>query len=60
MNFLSGYKTYIVAVLMLGVALVNVVTGDASAMAGVVENAQLILEGLGFATVRAGIAKGAS
>lgn len=57
MKFLRGYKTYIIAGLMVCVGLVKVFTGDASALAGLVENAQLILDGAAFATVRAGIAK---
>lgn len=60
MKILSGYKTYIIAGLMVLVGLVKVFTGDASAMVGLVENAQLIFDGMAFATVRAGIAKAVS
>ncbi len=57
MKFLRGYKTYIIAGLMVGIGLVKVFTGEASAMEGLIENVGLLLEGAGFATVRAGIAK---
>lgn len=57
MEFLSGKKTYIVAFLMIVLGIVNMATGDASGWAMVADNAMVLLEGLGFATVRAGVAK---
>ena len=44
MNFLSGYKTYIVGALMIALGLL---TGDNT----------LVLEGIGLMTLRGGIAK---
>ncbi len=57
MNFLKGKKSYIIAGLMVLIGLVKVFTGEAGALDGLIENAQLLLNGVGFATVRAGIAK---
>jgi len=56
MTFLSGKKTYIIAILMIAVGVVQGLTGDASAWQGVMDNAMIILNGAGFAAVRAGIA----
>jgi|TARA_R100000789_G_C2991663_1_gene146276 hypothetical protein len=55
MEFLSGKKTYIIAVLMVAVGIVNALTGDVTAWQGVIDNALIILAGTGFATVRSGI-----
>jgi hypothetical protein len=54
---LKGKKTYIVASLMLLVGVVNMLTGDAAGGLDLVwEQAQVILAGLGFAALRAGVA----
>ena len=57
MNFLSGQKTYVVAALMVIVGLVNALTGDAGAWQGILDNALIILNGLGMGALRAGVAK---
>lgn len=56
MEALKGKKTYIVAALMLLVGIVNALTGEAGAIAGIIDNATVLLQALGFATIRAGIA----
>lgn len=57
-QFLKGRKTHIIATLMVLVGVVNLVIGDISLVefAGS-KDLHLVLEGLGFSTVRAGIAK---
>ncbi len=55
MDFLSGKKTYIVAGLMVIVGIVEGLTGGG--WGGVMENALVILNGLGLGTLRAGVAK---
>lgn len=57
MEFLSGKKTYIIATLMILMGLVNALTGDASAWQGILDNALVLLNGLGLASLRAGVAK---
>jgi hypothetical protein len=57
MNFLSGKKTYIVAALMVAVGIVQGLTGEVAAWQGVIDNALIILNGVGFAAIRAGVAK---
>lgn len=44
MNYLKGYKTYIVGTLMIILGLLT-------------SNTEMILEGIGFITLRAGISK---
>ena len=56
MTFLQGKKTYIVAVLMLIVGLINALTGDVAAFQGVWENAQILLTALGLGALRSGVA----
>ena len=56
MTFLQGKKTYIVAVLMLLVGLINALTGDVAAFQGVWENAQILLIALGLGALRSGVA----
>jgi hypothetical protein len=57
MNFLSGKKTHIVAFLLVLVGLVQGLTGDAGAWQGVLDNALIILNGLGLSALRAGVNK---
>mgnify|MGYP003149479911 FL=1 len=57
MSFLSGKKTYIVAALMVAVGIVQGLTGEVAAWQGVIDNALIILNGVGFAAIRAGVAK---
>ena len=54
---LAGYKSYIVAGLLALVGIINGLTGDASGWQAVMDNALIILNGLGLATLRAGVAK---
>lgn len=56
MNFIKGKKTYIIAALLVLVALVNVITGDTS-IAEFLESPDLLvlLNGLGLATLRAAV-----
>jgi len=56
MSWLSGKRTYIVAALMILAGIVNGLTGEAGAWQGVMDNALVILNGLGLGTLRAGIA----
>lgn len=56
MSWLSGKRTYIVAALMVLIGLVNGLTGEAGAWQGVVDNALVILNGLGLGALRVGIA----
>lgn len=53
MEFLKGKKTYIVAALMLLAGIVEGLTGGG--WEGMLANAQVILNGLGLMTLRAGI-----
>ena len=56
MKFLQGKKTYVIAGLMVLVGVVNMLTGDpAGGLDLVWEQAQVILAGLGFAALRAGV-----
>jgi len=57
MTFLSGKKTYIIATLMVAVGIVQGLTGEVAAWQGVIDNALIILNGVGFAAIRAGVAK---
>lgn len=53
MKFLQGYKAYIVAVLMVAVALVNLLTGDISLLEALNDPYLLVLlQGLGLGAVR--------
>ncbi len=60
MDFLKGRKTYIVAVLMIIVGLVEGLTGETGIVGfdwgGIWNNAQIILTGFGLAGLRKGIA----
>jgi hypothetical protein len=58
MSFLAGKKTYIVALLMILVGLVNALTGDTTAWQGIMDNAMILLSGTGFAALRAGVSNG--
>lgn len=58
MSFIKGYKTYIIAFLMVLVAVVNFITGDL----GLVEflnspDILVLLNGLGLGALRAGVSK---
>ena len=56
---LSGKKTYIVAGLMVIVAVINLVSGDIGLMDFLTNpNLILLLEGLGIGFLRSGISKG--
>lgn len=55
MTFLAGKKTYIVSGLMILVGLINGLTGDASAWQGIMDNAMVLLNGLGLSALRKGI-----
>ena len=55
MKALSGFKTYIVAGLMVLVGIVEGLTGGG--WAGVLEQLPIILNGLGLSALRAGVAK---
>ncbi len=57
MDMLKGKKTYIIAVLMLAVGVVEMLTGEAAGMQMVMDNALVLLNGAGLATLRAGVAK---
>ena len=57
MSFLSGKKTYIISVLMILVGIVQGLTGEVGAWQGVLDNALIILNGLGLSALRAGVAK---
>ncbi len=58
-NELSGKKTYIVAGLLVIVAILDVITGDVSVSEFINNdsNVRTLLEGLGLASLRAGISK---
>jgi hypothetical protein len=55
---MSGYKTYIIAALLVGVALVKLLSGDMDIEA-FLNSPDLVylLSGLGLAALRAGVAK---
>jgi len=55
MNWLVGYKTYIVALAMMIVGITNMLTGEASGWAMIAENADLLLEGAGLGALRKGV-----
>lgn len=56
--FLKGRKTYIVAFLLVVISVLDVITGDMSVVDLVSDpNMIVLLNGLGLATLRAGIAK---
>lgn len=58
--FVGGYKTYIVATLMVLVALVHLIAGDTSPqefLSGNSTDLLLLANGLGLAALRAGLAK---
>jgi|TARA_Y100000310_G_scaffold263133_1_gene273156 hypothetical protein len=57
MEFLRNKKTNIIALLMVVVGVVQGLTGDVAAWQGVMDNAVLILNGLGLGALRAGVAK---
>ena len=55
----SGKKTYIIAGLMVVVALINLISGDISLIQFVQDpNLILILQALGISFLRAGVSKG--
>ncbi len=59
MKALAGKKTYIIAGLMVVVALINLVSGDISLVEFVSDpNLILILQALGIGFLRAGVSKG--
>lgn len=58
MAFLSGKKTYIIAALLSIIGLINVVTGDTTLVQFLNDpNLLVLLNGLGLAALRAGVAK---
>jgi|6_EtaG_2_1085325.scaffolds.fasta_scaffold00486_15 hypothetical protein len=60
MDFIKGKKTYLVAALLVLVGLVNALSGEIGAWQGVMDNALILLNGLGLGFLRAGIASGPS
>jgi hypothetical protein len=57
-TFLSGYKTYIIAALMVLIALVNLLTGDINSATFFNDPSfLLLLNGLGLGALRAAISK---
>jgi hypothetical protein len=58
-TMLKGKKSYIVAILMLAVGVVNMLTGDASGTQMVMDNAMVLLNGAGLMALRAGVDKAA-
>ncbi len=57
MEFLHGKKTHLVAALMVMVGVINMLTGDASGMQMVMDNAMILLSGFGLSALRAGVSK---
>ena len=55
MEMIKGKKSYIVALLMILVGVVNMVSGDASGMQMVMDNALVLLNGAGLMALRAGV-----
>jgi hypothetical protein len=55
MEMLKGKKTYIVAFLMVLVGLVQALSGEGDALQGILDNAMILLSGLGFGALRAGV-----
>tara|TARA_Y100000310_G_scaffold332879_1_gene409304 strand:- start:2363 stop:2533 length:171 start_codon:yes stop_codon:yes gene_type:complete len=55
MAFLKGKKTYMIAFLMVLVGLIQALTGEADAIQGIMDNAMILLSGLGFGALRAGV-----
>lgn len=56
--YLSGKKTYIVALLLVVISVLDVVTGDMTVSELVADdNLIILLNGLGMASLRAGISK---
>lgn len=56
MNFLKGYKTYIIAALLVLVALVHFVTGDTTLIQAVNDpNLLILLNGLGLGALRSAL-----
>jgi hypothetical protein len=53
MNMLKGKKTYIVAIMMVVIGAINMINGDATGMAMISENMEVLL-GLGLAALRDG------
>jgi len=60
MDFIKGKKTYLVAGLLILVGLVQALSGEVGAWQGIMDNALILLNGLGLATLRAGVAAGPS
>lgn len=56
MTFIKGYKTYIIAALLVGVAIVQLITGEIS-IAEFLQSPDLLvlLNGLGLAALRNGV-----
>lgn len=56
MNFLKGYKTYIIAALLVLVALVHLATGDTNLLQLMNDpNLLVLLNGLGLGSLRAAV-----
>ena len=56
LSWLPGKKTYIIAAAMLVVGVVNMLTGEATGWAMIMENSEILLEGLGLGALRKGVA----
>ena len=57
MDALVGKKSYIIAALMIVIGVINMLTGDTTGMPMIMDNAMVLLNGFGLATLRAGVAK---
>lgn len=58
MKWLKGKKTFVIAGLMVLVALLNMITGEMSLVEfAASEHLNTLLEGVGLGTLRAGVAK---
>jgi len=58
MKWLKGKKTFIVSALLVGVALLNMVTGEMGLMEFLSSpHLSTLLEGIGLGTLRAGVSK---
>lgn len=57
-NWLSGKKTFIVAILMVLIGVVNFLTGDVTLSEFLkTEEIKIVMEGIGLATLRLGVGK---
>ena len=57
MDIFKGKKTHIVALLLLAVGIVNMLSGDATGLPMIMEQAPILLNAFGLSALRAGVAK---